>query len=57
MFTRLRETISARFPVDQLVILSVVAVIVVSLVVLVSGVLLGQHSPNVYNNITMNGGE
>jgi hypothetical protein len=57
MFTRLREGISARFPADQLVILSVVAVIVVSLVVLVSGVLLGQHSPNMYNNITMTGGE
>jgi hypothetical protein len=39
------------------VIVLVVAVIVVSLVVLVSGVLLGQHSPNIYNNITMIGGE
>jgi hypothetical protein len=45
---------SARFRVDQLLILLVVAVIVVSLVILVSGVLLGSHA---YNNITMTGSE
>jgi hypothetical protein len=39
------------------VIVLVVAVIVVSLVILVSGALLGPHSPNGYNNITMTGGE
>jgi hypothetical protein len=38
------------------VILLVVAVIV-SLMMVVSGVLLGPHSGNVYTNITMIGGE
>jgi len=56
LWNRSKRSDIRRVPAYELPILLVVAVIVLSPAVFLSGSLLG-HSPTVYTNITMTGGE